>query len=217
MSGASTSTGASRRGRLGWSAAVSVLGVLGLALVWGGCNTQRHYELLSFFFDGVPDPNRPLDLLSEASASPTFSQHQPFVSDDCLKCHEDPSQMTMSLEDSSLCLQCHEDVTSQYPRMHGAVVGLACLRCHSPHFSSLASLLREPAPGLCMQCHDTNQMGSPSPQHEDLTRDCLECHTGHGGPDPHFLRASWADLSPAPPPSSPPPPAPSRSDPDDAP
>lgn len=163
------------------------VGVVILILPWLGCSVEKHYELLNKFFDGVPDPNAvgPQDRLA-MSQSPTFSEHKPFVDENCYECHTDPSDMMLAKNDSSMCMSCHDDINEQFPMMHGAVTGNACLMCHNPHLSALAHLLREEAPGLCLQCHDM-AVENPTAPHEDIERNCLSCHHGHGGDVPFFL------------------------------
>ena len=45
--------------RNGWGRAVLWVGVAVMlaAVVAGGCSSEKRYRVLSFFFDGVPDPN----------------------------------------------------------------------------------------------------------------------------------------------------------------
>ena len=46
------------------------LAILALALMpatlWLGCSVEKNYKILSFFFDGVPDPNAPVPLVTLA-------------------------------------------------------------------------------------------------------------------------------------------------------
>ncbi len=174
------------------AALVVLLGFI--AFQWAGCSVEKHYDLLSKFFDGVPDPNAtgPQGRLA-ISKSPTFSEHEPFTDDACSECHGDPSSMMLTRDDSSMCIRCHTQTKEQYPMMHGAVTGNACLMCHDPHLSPLPNLLREEAPGLCLQCHEMAARAR-TPIHEDLGQDCLSCHRGHGGDIPFFLH----DLPPLP-------------------
>lgn len=162
-------------------------------LLWSGCNLERDYETLSFFFDGVPDPS----LLSSnelgQGGTMVWTYHAPFVERACQDCHPNPkySNVGLTREDSHVCLKCHENVVDQYEMMHGPVVGVGCLFCHSPHKSPFPSLLREPTPQLCVQCHTQEMMRKPLPQeHMDPNRNCLDCHYGHGGDIDYFLRPS---------------------------
>ena len=157
-----------------------------------GCSIEEHYELLTFFFDGVPDPNAPV-------ASPgapggvrvpgaVYYTHQPYEEEACAECHQASRRLMLTRVEPTVCLKCHPDVPAQYPNMHGPVVANACLWCHAPHESTIQPLLDAPAPELCLQCHGLEMMTLPQPpEHEDLERDCLECHRAHGGEDPYFL------------------------------
>ncbi len=157
-------------------------------MLWTGCNVEKHYSTLSFFFDGVPDPNAPI-----TDGSPTIDGrrivvvHKPFQEEQCLQCHPDPANMQLTMDDGGICLKCHEEVQDQYPVMHAAVTSLACIWCHNPHMSAFPSLLRDDAPALCTQCHDEQNSSTMPPPHPDLSSDCLSCHSGHGGSEGHFL------------------------------
>ena len=170
--------------------------ILALALspaaLWLGCSVEEHYELLTFFFDGVPDPNAPV-------ASPgapggvrvpgaVYYTHQPYAEELCAECHQASRRLMLTRVEPTVCLKCHPDVPAQYPSMHGPVVANACLWCHAPHESTIQPLLLSRAPGLCLQCHGLEMTTVPQPpEHDDLQRDCLECHRAHGGADPFYL------------------------------
>jgi len=165
------------------------VGVSVWAAGWAGCSVENDYELLSFFFDGVPEPG---SLESGGGlfggGSRTLYTHEPYATESCLECHPNPSQMQLSRDDSSVCLKCHAEIPDQYAIMHGAVIGNACLWCHDPHISTNAALLREPAPALCIQCHGDEAKTGPSSAHVSAETECLSCHAGHGGNDAYFLR-----------------------------
>lgn len=176
-----------------------------LACAWAGCGTpQQRYKTLSFFFDGVPDPNAPPRqpgkeriFGGEGGGTPTAEQmvshHKPFVEDKCSACHNNLNVLIdSSAMDASRCITCHKNVPRQYKVMHGPVDAGACLWCHSPHESPQPALLREPAPKLCLQCHEPNQLPAKVPEHKTVRQSCLDCHMAHGGPNPGLLKASAA-------------------------
>ena len=171
------------------------------AILWAGCSPEKNYEVLSFFFDGVPDPNAPL--LPTASGevlrrSPTYSIHKPFQEERCAECHG--SRFNLGPQDSGICLKCHEEVTTQQPLMHGPVVAGACLWCHSAHESAYAYLLKGEPRNVCTGCHDASLLGTERvPAHADQTQSCLECHYGHGGTRRYFLRDDAVRSQQAPP------------------
>ena len=174
------------------------------ALLWAGCNVERDYKVLSFFFDGVPEP---AGAVADGQRGPTrigdparmaatgaVSAHSAYTERRCSECHGDRARFGFRTEGfaettASVCADCHASAL-EAPRLHGPVALGACLLCHEPHVSSHPLLLVDASPALCLACHeDEMRVAAPSPGHEDLARDCLECHDGHGGDDPYFLRS----------------------------
>ncbi|MCC6676433.1 MAG: hypothetical protein IT436_04755 [Phycisphaerales bacterium] len=170
--------------------AFGVAAALGLA--WAGCQvTPNNYKLLSFLFDGVPDPALAGPAGNTAGQdirkSKTYSIHKPFEQEQCDACHAGGLQPTR--QDSSRCLQCHADRTTEFAYMHGPVAAAACMWCHAPHESAFAHLLRDTDRKVCAQCHTPEMLSAEQvPEHADESRACLDCHTGHGGPAPRMLR-----------------------------
>lgn len=168
-----------------------------VALVWTGCSVEKNYELLSFFFDGVPNPNRLTNIDGGSPGSMreslTYTIHQPYAEQQCDACHR--SMFDRSGIGSEVCLNCHSDVQNEYAYMHGPVAVGACLWCHAPHESAYAHLLKEKDRPVCTQCHGPAMLDTERvPAHADEERGCLECHTGHGSDARHQLRAG-IDLS----------------------
>lgn len=165
--------------------------------VWAGCSVEKHYELLSFFFDGVPNPNAlpvtPTAGGNTASmrASATYTIHKPFLEEKCDSCHK--SMFDRTGIGSDVCIACHSDVQDEYRVMHGPVAVGACLWCHVPHESAFAHLLKETDRLVCTQCHGVGMLDTEQvPEHADEARACLECHTGHGSSARFMLRAASA-------------------------
>jgi predicted CXXCH cytochrome family protein len=162
-----------------------------LAAALAGCSIEKNYKVLSFFFDGVPNP----DAMKNASAaerqaamrqSPTYVVHAPFAQEKCDQCH---AGMQFGQLSSAVCLKCHAEKPGQHEFMHGPVAAGACLWCHSPHESAFASLLKQDARSTCVQCHAPGMLHSTRvPEHADAARSCLDCHDGHGGSVRYFLR-----------------------------
>lgn len=167
-------------------------GILALVslTVWIGCSVEKHYKTLSFFFDGVPDPNDPgrSGAWAGGVAGAAVIPHHPYVNGTCMECHTSLSNLSIDRNDASSCMRCHEEVTDQHVRMHGPVVGRACLWCHHPHESPHAYLLRESPVDTCRQCHETGLEENAPEWHRPANRNCLDCHYGHGGGDDYFLR-----------------------------
>ena len=174
-----------------------------VSLIWGGCSVEKHYELLSFFFDGVPEPPPPgTQRLAQGAggsrlvAARTVSAHTAYLDRRCADCHGDQGNFGFTTSGFSdlgedACLRCHEQEAEPPAFLHGPVALGACLVCHDAHASSYPVLLVKPSPALCLECHEPELQGAPStPDHEDLSRDCLECHYGHGSEQRYLLRPS---------------------------
>ena len=168
-----------------------------VALVVLGCTvTNRNYKVLSFFFDGVPDPNLPAGVVTrvEGGKPAVAVLHQPYAEERCEVCHRTRYRPTR--EDSSICLECHAQVKSAHAVMHGAVEANACLWCHNPHESSHPALLRDSDRKVCSQCHTPSMLGLSVPEHRDESRGCLECHSGHGGSSTLMLKVGVSGMPP---------------------
>ncbi|CAG0960900.1 hypothetical protein PHYC_00720 [Phycisphaerales bacterium] len=184
------------------AAGLLAVGLLALA-AWPGCTvTKTNYRTLSFFFDGVPDPDLPTGSIDPATgavrAVASLSVHPPYAEEKCSECHK--SRLRMSRNDSGLCANCHAGKSSEHQRMHGPVAAGACLWCHHPHESAQKHLLRDNDRAVCSQCHTPRLLNSVRvPEHADESRACLECHVGHGGDRPFLLRqdAATAQTPPA--------------------
>lgn len=148
--------------------------------------------MLSFFFDGVPDPNAIIadsDLAAAKAAGLTYYTHKPYAENACRECHDNPSNVFGGRTDSSICMKCHAEVVQQHEVMHGPVAAVACLWCHKPHESIHENLLRYEVPQLCRQCHVPGLLGAPQqPDHIQNEVACLDCHSGHGGDNRYFLQ-----------------------------
>lgn len=170
----------------------TAIGAAAAAVVlWAGCTvTNENYEVLSFFFDGVPDPNAPMlpgATAAQIRLSPTYSVHEPFTEDRCADCHGRRFNLTPA--DSPLCLNCHAEVPNEQPLMHGPVAAVACLWCHTAHESPYPALLKRAPRDVCATCHDAALLSAERvPEHApEATESCLDCHAGHGGTTRYFL------------------------------
>lgn len=184
--------------RIGRTVGVVALCCLLLGL-WAGCSAQKRYRVLSFLFDGVPDPNAPKP--SEDSGTTTIRRggqeivvyiHTPYQQEQCEACHAERGVAVfaqVTTPDASVCAKCHPTKRTEYPVMHGPVAAGACLWCHDPHQAENPHLLKMHSPQVCSQCHDRALLGPPL-EHQDEKRNCLDCHVGHGGQRHGLLRAS---------------------------
>ena len=171
--------------------------------VWSGCTaTEKNYKVLTFFFDGVPDPNAPVQVSggeSESIVSAPVSLggrgsiHKPYAENKCSDCHGGASRFEEFTKiPPTVCLNCHKDVPNAYPVMHGPVATIECNWCHSPHESPSASLLKFPSPDVCVQCHEQTLLPTTVPEHLEPGHDCLKCHVGHGSEKHGLLRPTIA-------------------------
>ncbi|MBL8747076.1 MAG: hypothetical protein JNK58_12070 [Phycisphaerae bacterium] len=175
-----------------------IASILAGGVLWCGCTvTSENYSTLSFFFDGVKDPNAPGPdgIVGDSTVAVAVLVHQPYAEDKCEACHK--TSYRPSRNDGSPCLACHDSIASEHRWVHGAVAGGACLWCHAPHESARKWLLRGPDRKICAQCHSATLMVSTSvPEHTDPAASCLQCHMAHGGETPLMLRTRTGEEPP---------------------
>lgn len=189
---------AKSRGSGLWAIVGAGLLLCTLVLPWLGCTPEKRYKVLSFFFDGVPDPNAPPVTDQERDATGNVINavafvHKPYGEGKCDACHGNTAGKTFesfSRVDDSVCKKCHEPVYHEYPRMHGPVALGECSLCHVPHESSVQFLLKDLPTAVCSSCHLKELLPS-SPIDHQSDRNCLDCHSGHGGTAPALLKTGW--------------------------
>jgi predicted CXXCH cytochrome family protein len=167
-------------------------------LLWIGCATpEQRYQTLSFFFDGVPNPNPTTHetagagIANPGAAKPVvlLSMHKPYVDKECQSCHDSPTPGPSSaVLSTDSCIKCHDKVPNQHPVMHEAVVNRSCLWCHEPHGSKFPNLLRTDNNALCTQCHQTALLSTQTPEHASEQTACMSCHAAHGASDRALLK-----------------------------
>lgn len=162
-----------------------------------GCGTpQQRYRVLSFFFDGVPDPDAPKADAGNVRVGRTGEPiylHQPYAQKQCDSCHPVTEDIFVRVRiPKDACRKCHAGIPMQYAKMHGPVASDECLLCHSSHQSTFPHLLKQPAPKVCTQCHELPTLSQQTPEHRDPKADCLTCHSGHGGSDRTFMKVTQA-------------------------
>lgn len=188
---------------------------LGALVATSACSEQRHYKLLSFFFDGVPDPNAPPTdapvygprqrtgplSLEERKAiqdrrTPvsTHSFHPPYRDKQCSSCHGVQRQgdwlqgiPELRAPVEQLCGRCHQRPQQEF--VHGPVATLSCYLCHEHHSSPNPHLLKAADPStLCARCH-TGPTFTTREQHQSYgDRSCVECHDPHASARRFLLR-----------------------------
>lgn len=179
----------------------TVVGVIGIVLaVTVACSATTRYRTLSFFFDGVPNPEakatdeskprevsdfrRMIESLPEretpAPAAPIpVSVHAPVRDRQCNQCHNMGTAMTSPAMDVGLCDRCHAEQRLQAGWNHGPINFGTCVPCHQAHDSPYPHLLAEAVPDLCRQCHVEDS--TLKEIHEDVPEEslCTDCHEPH--------------------------------------
>lgn len=174
------------------------LALMGVLLLWlNGCDTTRHYQTLSFFFDGVPlppgmapPPGSAEELaIAEAQAIEaarpkpvTYVYHTPYLDRNCFGCHDRQSGYQLDGNDPALCRSCHQNYFDPVPGdwVHGPVAQQMCAYCHEPHRSEHPAVLRDRQPDICFNCHDPQRLAE-DPFHLANAADtaCSTCHDPH--------------------------------------
>lgn len=198
-----------RSGRRGRPALLALAAACAASWAWLGCSIEKHHAILSFFFDGVPDPS----LVRAGQDAVAYARqtggvvyvHEPYAKQQCGQCHSGPGGRMAAQVDSTPCLKCHEGAQERYRFMHGPVAAGACLWCHAPHESTVKPMLRQDPIKLCLRCHDAQFSSRRTiAAHADPQRNCVDCHSGHGGSERYFLHPAQGAQHP-PPSRSPPP------------
>lgn len=183
---------------------LSIVLVIIILINLSSCSTTHGYKTLSFFFDGVPNPEKQNTIQSKDTLrvkdttnvaqnlmSAVISKmhfHPPYKDQECSNCH-DPDRMGQFTKPiPELCYQCHDDFSAKYKVLHGPVGGGQCVMCHSPHQSINEKLLLRTGQALCLYCHNPEQVMA-SEEHRDIKdTGCTDCHNPHGGNDKFILR-----------------------------
>lgn len=165
------------------------------------CSPIQQYKVLSFVFDGVPNPmaldgdTSVVEVSNTNVLQPALKNkpidrvfvHEPFESRNCENCHMQ-GKSELQEPEPSLCYMCHEDMTEKYTYLHGPVAGGYCTECHNPHKSKIDKLLLREGQSLCLSCHvKTDVLNNEN--HEGIDEmNCIECHNPHGGEDPFLFQ-----------------------------
>jgi len=93
----------------------------------------------------------------------------------------------------SLCFGCHEPEPFSRDNTHPAL-RKGCTRCHDPHSSSRAGLLKGPDPELCLGCHAESGMFEGKSVHAAIGLGCTICHSPHSSDEKSLLNAQPPNL-----------------------
>lgn len=162
------------------------------ALLCGCADPMARYKVLSFFFDGVPNPQEEeakAALLEkrteEKKKRPTFTEHGPFAAKECQACHmRDTNRLVAPIEE--LCFRCHK-IDLKKGWTHGPVASGGCRVCHNPHSSGYPFLLIAKPSEFCFYCHKEKDV-SQIEAHRGATAECTTCHDAHSADNKFLLK-----------------------------
>ena len=172
-------------------------------LAFAACAPASRQQVLTFFFDGVPAPEK--DSTGEYDTSTIAHQvtendsvmkttiseyyvHEPYRKKQCGACHDANNVGKLIKEESALCYICHQDFNTLFSSLHGPVDAGFCSTCHLPHLSKNKGLLLQPGNELCLPCHVKEEVKRPRAHVDIQEKLCVECHDPHGMSAPHRLK-----------------------------
>lgn len=184
--------------------ALVVTASLTCAVILPACYTPVRYRVLTFFFDGVPEPGTavtvgyapPTKARKEEPGTPPKLQaaardvfaHPPYRDGRCGSCHNIRTGQLYRTPQEGLCQGCHTDIPGQAKYVHGPVALSYCLFCHHHHTSAYPKVLHGDVTATCFRCHQREDL-TEGPHHETIgTQQCTVCHNPHGGADRFFLK-----------------------------
>ncbi len=167
---------------------MGIVFVILMISVIAGCAARSRYKVLSFFFDGVPDPDAPAAAVKTAKGGGNqggggtlirtggFMEHGPYGARLCHACHQRASN-SLILPVEKLCLHCHNlNLSKKF--VHGPVAAGGCIVCHDPHSSGRKFLLRSDPRKFCLHCHEKAAIFK-NPAHKGVDVTCTVCHDAH--------------------------------------
>ena len=177
--------------------------VILLVLFTAACSPESRYKVLSFIFDGVPEPDFS-DNIAEVNDSVLTSDstnilniaennktkvffHQPYLDKDCNSCHSNNDMGQKIKTQPELCYTCHENFEDEYAVIHGPVAGGYCTDCHDPHKSKFPELMLREGKDICLKCHDPQIVESDIHSLVEIN-ECVSCHNPHGEENTFLLK-----------------------------
>ncbi|MFC2086433.1 cytochrome c3 family protein, partial [Bacteroidota bacterium] len=168
-----------------------------ILILIGACSPEINYKILSFVFDGVPDPSKPavfVDIDSrntidstlnlavvKKEIKPKSTSHLPFKDNACTSCHDQKNMGKLIEPQPGLCYNCHEEFSSNDNYLHGPVEAGHCSACHNSHKTKTEKLLIRSGNKLCTHCHNQEQ-GKDNEVHRNIEdKNCTDCHNPHSG------------------------------------
>lgn len=176
---------------------LTIAALLILVPAGNGCAPGTRYQVLSFFFDGVPPPEG-MGTTAATSASgkaplrppkAVISKHAPYAKKQCNGCHT-PMTNTLIATVPELCFGCHKMGEKQKRYVHAPSLAGFCRLCHDPHLSRHPYLLLAEPREMCFYCHNPEDVAK-NPAHADDQAPCTQCHNPHAD-NRYFLRVEPA-------------------------
>lgn len=163
------------------------------------CTPTSSYKVKSFFFDGVPIPNKELTTqtetgLAEGTIDSTIifkaanAIHPPYKEKACMECHSKDNMGHLKMSLPQLCYQCHDDLGQSNAILHGPVGSGFCTQCHQPHKANIEKLLLRNGQDLCLKCHIKEKIVANRVHTNIETKSCMACHSPHGGDNGLYLK-----------------------------
>lgn len=163
------------------------------------CSPTSTYNIRSFFFDGVPNPNVKISIQDGTSVVEQVVDstiifnlsdeiHPPYKERACSECHSKAYMGVPKMKQPELCYQCHDDFNSSRSFLHGPVDSGNCTQCHHPHKSKIEKLLIRNGRDLCLKCHDKDKIVNNRVHTNIAAKNCMECHDPHGGENNMYLQ-----------------------------
>jgi predicted CXXCH cytochrome family protein len=169
-------------------------------IILSSCASEKRYSVLSFFFDGVPDPNAKVSATDTTitgiadnkeklvQKKDSTINHPPYIENSCKDCHDMSKGNRLNQELPDLCYQCHEDFGKKFKVVHGPVASGFCTQCHDPHNSKIGKLLIREGQSLCLNCHEKKDIMKNDVHSVIEDQKCWDCHDPHGGMDKTMIR-----------------------------
>jgi predicted CXXCH cytochrome family protein len=117
----------------------------------------------------------------------------------CVKCHKPVESNKHAFKPtpankSEQCYACHDEDEFKGAAVHKPVQAGSCTKCHDPHQSDQAKLLRKPAPQLCFGCHDEDEFKGKVVHGPVAEGKCLDCHAPHSADKKKLLDKTPPEL-----------------------
>lgn len=168
--------------------------MLVFVLFFAACSHETGYKVLSFIFDGVPDPNfieantnDSIAIIDSTKITDTLKNtkpklffHPPYQEKSCENCHDGNNGQLLESQ-PTLCYNCHESFEEKNNYTHGPVAGGYCSDCHDPHKAKNDFLLSRTGQNICFLCHNENDIKEGDIHYDIGETECTECHDPHGG------------------------------------